>query len=673
MKRSILSREIILSACLFSSTVFSATKGELIKEAKRLYDAYHQHGGSFEKFADIMVDEYVNSPKMNPQNCSIKGQMFFNAAYRLEPHTLFGKRNDDGSFENLLNDPEDIKKGLIKLFNLRRDFTRDYAELAASRGFSGPGADRRFQRCGKMVQVVNRTIRAMEDLYGLRYLELTGQLDPNDQENYYKPKKNAAEFPYTLVDENHKADFEQKGLKDSVISGDVFLVRGANFTGAIISRIGGNDNQFSHLAIVYEEKDGSVMGPENIGKKYIVESVPDKGLYILPFDEFMTQEKARLAFFRLRHLDATGKTPEAEIAHIAAKHMAGFAAQSNVSYNFSMDMSTNPGGKIKSVFCSQAWAEGMAFACTQPGIVCEDLSEYISPDRYSALPSPQKDVAAQYPLVWTKVPLHDNPLVEMISVTVEESFSPGDVEMDPRLDLISDFKYYPSIRTARKYDMIFSKIFQWVEKGGYKFNEASPFLLTISKALQPYLDEFQEIPKFTPEGVIRAGLYIGALSEVLIPSKHVLNPVADAFVAIGSEGASSAISQKLYGIISPEDIQAIFQKAATKVKEIAGMEGFASRVSKLDEAMHDATGFYLANRQIDRAMESVRIRACRDYKEITAACDPIADKAAQDKCYEDYAALGKRIRFHRFFAQDFSDTQKACSEEAVKWGIVWQF
>jgi hypothetical protein len=673
MSRTVFSRALVLSACLFSSTVFSATKADLINEAKRLYDAFHQHGGSFEKFADIIVDEYEKSPKMNPQNCSIKGQMFFNAAYRLEPHKLFGKKNDDGSYENLLNDADDIKRGLAKLFNLRNDFTQAYADLAASKGFEGAGASRRFQRCGKMVQVVNRTIRAMEDLYGLRYLELTGQLDPEDQENYAKINKDGSDFPYTLVRDKYKAEFDKKGLTDFVISGDVFLVRNDNFSGAIISRIGGNDNQFSHLAIAYTEKDGSVMGPENIGKKYIVEAVPDKGLYILPFDEFMAQDKARLAFFRLKHLDASGKSPEAEIAHIAAKHMAGFAAQKNVTYNFSMDMGTNPNGDIKSVFCSQAWAEGMAFACTQPGIVCEDLSAYIDAKRYSSLPSPQKDVAAQYPLVWTEVPLYNNPLVKMISVSVDESFSPGDVEMDPRLELISDFKYYPKVRQARKYDVIFSKVFQWVEKGGYQFNEASPFLMTISQALQPYLDEFQEIPKFTPEGVIRAGLYIGALSEVLMPSKHVLNPLADAFVALGSQTASQAISKKLYGVIGPEDIQVIFEKAATKVKEIAGMEGFASRMSKLDEAMHDATGFYLANRQIDRAMESVRIKACKDFKEITAQCDPMQDQAAKDKCYEDYAALGKRIRFHRFFAQDFSDTQKACSEEAVKWGIVWQF
>lgn len=673
MLRSNLRRAIVILACLFSSTVFSATLGQLKAEAKRLFDAYHQHGGSFEKFADIMVDEYVKSPKINPQNCSIKGQMFFNAAYRLEPHTLFGKKNPDGTFENLLNDPEDIKRGLVKLFNLRRQFTRDYAELAASKGFNGPRAATRFERCGKMVQVVNRTIRAMEDLYGLRYLELTGQLDPEDQENYYKPNKNGSEVPYTMITEEHKAEFEKKGLTDFVISGDVFLVRSDNFTGAIISRIGGNDNQFSHLAIVYEEKDGSVMGPENIGTKYIVEAVPDKGLYILTLDEFLKQPKARLAFFRLKHLDPTGKTPEAEIGHIAAKHMAGYAAQNNVTYNFSMDMGVNADGTIKSVFCSQAWAEGMSFACTQPGVICEDLSEYVSPDRYSNLPNPHKAVSAQYPLVWTKVPLHDNPLVKMISVSVEESFSPGDVEMDPRLDLISDFKYYPKIRGARSYDMIFTKIFQWAEKGNYKFNEASPFLMTISNALQPYLDQFQDIPKFTPEGVIRAGLYIGALSEVLLPSKHVLNPVADALVSLGSEGVSNAISNKLYGVVGPEDIQDIFKKAATKVKELAGLEGFASRVRKLDEAMHDSSGFYLSNRQIDRAMESVRIRACKDFKEITAQCDPIKNQAAKDKCYEDFAALGKRIRFHRFFAQDFTDTQKACSEEAVKWGIVWQF
>ena len=664
---------IIFCLFLFSLDILSATKGDLQKEVKRLYRVYHQHEGSFEKFADIMVDEYVNSPKLNPQNCSIKGQMFFNAAYRLEPHTLFGKKNQDGTIENILNDPEDIKKGLIKLFNLRRDFTREYAELAANKGFKGPRAATRFERCGKMVQVLNRTIRAMEDLYGLRYLELTGKSNPKNQDSYYNLTSQAPELPYSLITQDYKGKLETNGFISLVDSGDVFLVRDDNLTGAIISRIGGNDNQFSHLAIVYEEKDGSIMGPENIGEKYIVESLPDRGLYILPIKEFLQQPKARLALYRLRHLDPNDKSPESEIAHIAAKYMAGYAVKNNVSYNFSMDMGVNANGNINSVFCSQAWAEGMSFACTQPGIICEDLSQFVSPDRYSSLPNPHKQVSAQYPLIWTKIPLSNNPLVEMISVNVEESFSPGDVEMDPRLDLIADFKYFPKIRKARIYDMIFSKIFQWVEKGGYRFNEASPFLMTISKAIQPYLNEFQEIPDFTPEGVIRASLYIAALTEILMPSQHILKPIANAIVTFGSNGVSRAISEKLFGIIGPEEIQSIFRDAAGKTKELANMEGFTSRLTKLDKAMFEATGFYLSNRQIDRAMESVRIRACREFKEITTACDHIQDKTKQDKCYDDFAAIGKRIRFHRFFAKNFSNTTKACSEEAIKWGIVWQF
>lgn len=675
-----LNRSLFLSLTLFSSSVFGATKGELIAESKRLYERFHEHEGSFEKFADILVKEYNDSPAMTEQNCSIKGQMIFNATYRLNPQTLFGKKNDDGSFENLLTDPEDLKRGLLKLFKFRRDFTKEYAALTAQQGFQGNRGYVRFERCGKMVQVVNRTIRGMEDLYGLRYLELTGKIDPENPDNYYKPNKDGSEFPYTFVTDDYKQAFEQDGLSSFVRSGDVFLVRGDNFTGAIISRIGGNDNQFSHLAIVYEEKDGSVMGPENIGKKYVVESIPDKGLYILPLKEFMDGSKARLVLFRLKHLDKTGKTPTGEIAHIAARYMAQYAETNTIKYNFTMDMSLNDGG-IKSVFCSQAWSEGMNFACTQAGIVCEDLASLVNPDRKNPIPNPGKQVSAQYPLIWTEVPVKQNQLVQLLSIEVEESFSPGDVEMDPRLDLVADFKYYPKINSARGYDMIFSKIFQWIENGGYSFNEASPFILSISQSvmavtdnLNALVDDMDNLPKATPEGIIRAGLYVAALSEFALPSREVLSPIANAFVAMNNNPATlQSFSNKLYGFVSPEDIAMIIERAAYTIEEFAGFEGFNSRIYKLNKAVHKKTGFYLSNRQIDQALEAVRIKACKDYKQVTRACDKKQVHEHRIKCIKGFEKQGKRIRFHRFFAQDFSDTQKACQEDPIKWGIVWQF
>lgn len=671
---------LVLSISLISSSVFGATKGELIAESKRLYERFHEHEGSFEKFADIMVQEYKDAPAMNAQNCSIKGQMFFNAVYRLSPQKLFGKTNKDGSFENLLNDPDDIKKGLVKLFNMRREYTREYAALTASKSFTGKRSHIKFERCGKMVQVVNRTIRALEDLYGLRYLELTGQYNPLDPDHYYHPDKNGAEVPYTLVTEDYKQEFTNKGLMGFARSGDVFLVRGEAFTGAIISRIGGNDNQFSHLAIIYEEKDGSVMGPENIGKKYVVESIPDKGLYILPLEEFMDMAKARLVLFRLKHLNKAGLTPSGEVGHIAARYMAQHATTRLVKYNFTMDMSLND-GTMKSVFCSQAWAEGMSFACTQPGVICEDLSEFVNPDRKDMVPNPGKLVSAQYPLIWTHVPVKENQLVQLLSIEVDESFSPGDVEMDPRLDLVADFKYYPKINSARGYDMIFSKIFQWIEKGGYSFNEASPFILSISQSvmavtdnLNALVDDFDNLPKFAPEGIIRAGLYVAALSEFALPSRDVLSPIANAFVAMNSNPATlQSFSDKLYGFISPEDIKMVLERAAYTIEEFAGFEGFNSRIYKLNKAIHKKTGFFLSNRQIDQALETVRIKSCQDFKQITRACDKKKIHEHKIKCIKGFEKQGKRIRFHRFFAQDFSDTQKACQEDPVKWGIVWQF
>lgn len=141
---------------------------------------------------------------------------------------------------------------------------------------------------------------------------------------------------------SHAPGTEVRGVM--VHSGDLLLSRGTAPTSALIAR--GNDypGNFSHVALVYVEREG--------GPAHLVEAHIERGVAIASSDEYLADAKYRILVLRPRtDLPALARDPL--LPHKAATRVATEAQKRRIPYDFAMDFS-DP----SRLFCSEvaSWA-----------------------------------------------------------------------------------------------------------------------------------------------------------------------------------------------------------------------------------------------------------------------------------------------------------------------------
>lgn len=201
--------------------------------------------------------------------------------------------------------------------------------------------------------------------------------------------------------------------------GDVMLIRGVSFVSAMIARIGDEEGNFSHIAIVAEDSDG---------KLYVVESLIQLGVIVTPLEEWRKAHDARVALFR--HKDA-------ELSHRAARAAYDWSL-THPKYDFEMDDSN-----YDTVFCAEVV-------------------------RYAY------DKASNGTLLVPKFRSHvskfkGGPFPKSLGVTKDTLFAPYDIEVEPRFDFVAEGKYYPGLRQVRMQDAILQSVYSWMIEKNYTF------------------------------------------------------------------------------------------------------------------------------------------------------------------------------------------------------------
>lgn len=230
-------------------------------------------------------------------------------------------------------------------------------------------------------------------------------------------------------------------------SGDVILMRGSAHNSAAIARIGDVDSQFSHIAIVY-------IDPE--GKHWMVEALIEDGSVINTLDHVLHHGLGRAVLYRFRDPEIAARA--AKLAHdrvLASK--TGAAA--HIPYDFTMRLK----GRRK-LFCAKLVAQAY-----------EDAS----------------NGQVRLPAFKTRLDLnHNRAFFKSIGVKARETFAPGDIDLDPRFDLVAEWQDYRMTPALRRQDMIMTKFFEWMEKRGYRFKEDFLIkLVAVFGRLSSYLSE----------------------------------------------------------------------------------------------------------------------------------------------------------------------------------------
>lgn len=211
-------------------------------------------------------------------------------------------------------------------------------------------------------------------------------------------------------------------------SGDVLLMRGSAHNSAAIARIGDVDTQFSHIGLIYVDAEG---------KHWVVEALIEDGSVINTLEHVLDHGLGRAVLYRYR--DAAIAARAAKLAYervLATK--TGFAP--HIPYDFTMRMK----GRRK-LFCAKLVAQ--AFADATAGEV-------------------------QLPAYLTRLDQrHNKQFLRAIGVRAKETFAPGDIDLDPRFDLVAEWQDYRVTPLLRRQDMIMTKFFEWMETRGYTFRE----------------------------------------------------------------------------------------------------------------------------------------------------------------------------------------------------------
>lgn len=257
-------------------------------------------------------------------------------------------------------------------------------------------------------------------------------------------------------------------------SGDVMLIRGKSHVSAMIARIGDEEGNFSHLAIVGEDK---------AGQKYVVESLIQYGVIVTPLEKWRQTADARVALYR---------QPDAALGQVAARKIydkAKAALQSKkggIHYDFAMDDSD-----YSSIFCSEVirYAYDMASNGT-----------YMIPKYRSSV---SKFKNTDYP--------------KSLGVTGKSLFAPYDIEVDPRFDFVAEYRHYPLLRQVRMQDSVLQSIYSWMIDKDYNFHWALPH--TSKAYLAKFVRQFgvaaDKLPAYMPMDSIKTNVQFEAVALVL--------------------------------------------------------------------------------------------------------------------------------------------------------------
>ncbi len=205
-------------------------------------------------------------------------------------------------------------------------------------------------------------------------------------------------------------------------SGDIFIVRTSNFVSAIVSRIGDEDGQFSHAAMLYID---------NKGEKQIIEAMHGEGVLIVPFDEWRKNDHhMRIALFRYRDEKLAKNAAQKLYAYIHHR----WRSEGPILYDFKMA----PG--VDEFYCSEL----VQYAFRLGG-------------------------ESRIPVFSTSLhALANHTFLHDLTIEATEVFAPCDIEIEPLVDLVAEWRNYDMTRSARIGDIVQTKVLSWMSSRNYQ-------------------------------------------------------------------------------------------------------------------------------------------------------------------------------------------------------------
>lgn len=252
-------------------------------------------------------------------------------------------------------------------------------------------------------------------------------------------------FTGTHVNTHINPRFKDGDLSDFK-SGDVLLVRGMLHNSAAIARIGDIDSQFSHVGLVYIDDKG---------KRWMVEALIEEGAVITPLEKSLGHGLGRAILLRSKDADLASRAAKA--IHKRVRRSLGWFGRT-ILYDFTM----RPTGYVE-LFCSKLVRQ--AYDRASEGLVI-------------------------LPTFTTRLDMKNRDFFQRIGVDTLETFAPADTEIEPRFDLVAEWRDVRVTSDLRLQDMVMTKFFEWMETHDYRFRPTFVIhLISVFGRLSAHLSE----------------------------------------------------------------------------------------------------------------------------------------------------------------------------------------
>ncbi len=294
--------------------------------------------------------------------------------------------------------------------------------------------DENGRACMNATRLAFRTIRYLEDELLLQALNPKA-FDPKTD----KVAGNVLNDPSPILMAANSAPVKLR-------SGDVFLSRGNTFESAAIARIGKEEAQFSHLALVYIEApvgtELSVEDADNDPRAHTIEAHIEVGAFGRLFKNYVDDGNGRVLQFR-------SKLPP-EKAHQAAESLFNYVGKyqqdrmkkagrdqlepdDNPPYDFKMNAKDH-----REIFCAEV-------------------------------------VSMAYENVGWNIPtfpseLRNNDLTQLMQITSLSTFAPADMEVEPRFDFLAEWRDVRKTAALLRKDVVLASIYNWMDVERYRFH-----------------------------------------------------------------------------------------------------------------------------------------------------------------------------------------------------------
>jgi hypothetical protein len=244
----------------------------------------------------------------------------------------------------------------------------------------------------------------------------------------YDPRKPApylsGKAPYLQVSAP-QAEFSPTDLR----TGDLLVSRGSAITSAAIARMARVPGQFSHVAQIYIDP--------LTRKKWVLEAHIEIGSSVRPYEAYAQDGNFRVMVLRMR---APGHRLIAEeAAELQFRRLKDAAdRRSPIPYDFEMRLSD-----ASELFCAEVVHEGFERASRG---------------------------SLKIPLFLSRIEPRNRDFIDRIGIRENQSFMPSDLDVDPRFEVLAEWRDVSRVSDIRRKDIILDRFYAWSDDHGYRLS-----------------------------------------------------------------------------------------------------------------------------------------------------------------------------------------------------------